>query len=573
MTLVAALRARAAGTPDTPAYTFLADGEAETARLTYGDLDRQARGIAAALQEAGAAGERAVLLFPSGLEFIAGFFGCLYAGTMAVPAYPPRSARGLPRLGAILKDARPRVILTTQELAGKARGLLGGIAGLAPVAWLATDGLEARAEEWREPAIDGDTLAFLQYTSGSTATPKGVMVSHANLLHNEEMIRRAFGQSPESVIVGWLPLYHDMGLIGNVLQPLYLGARCILMTPIAFLQQPLRWLAAISRYRGTTSGGPNFAYELCLRKISEEQKANLDLSSWRLAFDGAEPVRAETLDRFAAAFASCGFRREAFYPCFGLAEATLFAAGGEPGAGPSVRRLRPEPLEEGRAEETAEAESGGQELVGCGRAWLGQRLEVVDADTAKPVEPGRVGEIWIAGPSVAQGYWGNAAATESDFRARLAGEPEAGPFLRTGDLGFLLGGELFVTGRLKDLIILRGRNLYPQDIELTAERSHPALRPGCGAAFSVDAEGEERLVIVQELERRAGAAEDSGDEGREEIAEAIRAAVAREHEASVYDVVLLRFGTIPKTSSGKIQRQACRAAYRRGELMLRLGAE
>jgi amino acid adenylation domain-containing protein len=564
MNFVSTVRSRAAETPQVVAYTFLADSETE---VTYSELDRQARGIGAALQDLGATGERVLLLFHSGLDFIAAFFGCLYAGAVAVPAYPPRSARGLPRLRAILDDARPRVVLSTEELSGRARRLLGGIANLEPMAWLATEGLEARAEEWREPAIDHDTLAFLQYTSGSTATPKGVMVSHGNLLHNEEMIRRAFGQSAESVVVGWLPLYHDMGLIGNVLQPLYLGARCILMAPVAFLQKPLRWLDAISRYRGTTSGGPNFAYELCVRKISAEQRTGLDLSSWRLAFNGAEPVRAEALERFASAFAPCGFRREAFYPCFGLAEATLFATGGEPGEAPSVREVRPAPLEEGRVEEVAAGEAGGRALVGCGRAWLGQRLEVVkstvDSGRGHPVEPGRVGEIWIAGPSVAQGYWGNAAATERDFRAHLASEPEAGPFLRTGDLGFILGGDLFVTGRLKDLIILRGRNLYPQDLELTAERAHPTLRPGCGAAFSLDIAGEERLVIVQELERKTGGA---GDVEPEEIAAAIRAAVAREHEVTPWEVVLLRMGTLPKTSSGKTQRHACRAAYRSGDL-------
>ncbi len=559
MTFVGAVRTRAAETPRVVAYTFLADGEVEAARVTYAELDRQARGIAAALQELGATGERVLLLFPSGLEFIAAFLGCLYAGAVAVPAYPPRSARGLPRLRAILDDSRPRVILTTEELSRRARGLLGEIVSLAPVAWLATDGLEARAEEWREPAIDRDTLALLQYTSGSTATPKGVMVSHANLLHNEEMIRRAFAQSDESVIIGWLPLYHDMGLIGNVLQPLYLGARCVLMTPVAFLQQPLRWLAAISRHRGTTSGGPSFAYELCVRKIGAGQKADLDLSSWRLAFNGAEPVRAETLDRFAAAFAGCGFRREAFYPCFGLAEATLFATGGEAGAAPPVMTVQAAPLEEGRVEEVAAGEPGGRTLVGCGRTWMGQRLEVVDPEAGCSLGPGRVGEIWIAGPSVAQGYWGNPAATERDFRARLAGEPEAGPFLRTGDLGFHMGGELFVTGRLKDLIILRGRNLYPQDLELTAEQAHPALRPGGSAAFSVDAAGEERLVIVAELERRIG------DEP-EEVAAVVRTAIAREHEIGVWEVVFLRTGTIPKTSSGKLQRHACRAAWGSGEL-------
>jgi len=570
-TLVALLQARAAECPDDVAYKFLADGEVEAAQVTFAELERQARGIGAALAALEAAGERVLLLFPPGLEFIGAFLGCLYAGAVAVPAYPPRSARGLPRLRAILDDARPRVVLTTGELLGRARALLDGSIGPigpTPLAWLTIDGLAERAAQWRPPRIDGDTLAFLQYTSGSTSTPKGVMVSHANLLHNEEMIRRAFAQSRESVIVGWLPLYHDMGLIGNVLQPLYLGARCVLMAPVAFLQQPLRWLAAISRYRGTTSGGPNFAYELCVRKITAEQKAGLDLASWRLAFNGAEPVRAETLERFAAAFAPCGFRRAAFYPCFGLAEATLFAAGGTPGVAPTVRAVRPAPLEEGRAEGVADGEPGGRALVGCGRAWLGQRLEVVEPATARPSAAGRVGEIWIAGPSVAQGYWGRAEDTERDFRARLAGDPngpngpDAGPFLRTGDLGFVLDGELYVTGRLKDLIILRGRNLYPQDLETTAERAHPALRPGCGAAFAVEGDDGERLVVCQEIERRAG---DGGDEPAA-IAAAIRTAIAREHEVAASEVVLLRMGTIPKTSSGKIQRHACRAAYLNGEL-------
>ncbi|MES1243434.1 MAG: amino acid adenylation domain-containing protein [Acidobacteriota bacterium] len=555
-TLIDVLRRRATEQPGHPSYVFLGDGEVEESRAGFDDLDRRARGIGAALAEAGAAGERVLLLFPPGLEFISGFLGCLYGGALAVPAYPPRSQRGLPRLQAIVDDARPRVVLTTAALLERTRALLGPSPALRGAVWLAADGLEARADEWREPAVDGSTIAFLQYTSGSTSTPKGVMVSHANLLHNEEMIRRAFAQSQESVIVGWLPLYHDMGLIGNVLQPLYLGASCVLMSPMAFLQQPVRWLDAISRYRATTSGGPSFAYELCARKVTAEQKARLDLSSWRLAFNGAEPVRAATLERFAREFAACGFRREAFYPCYGLAEATLFATGGEPGRLPVERVFDASGLEVGGAR-TAE---DGRELVGCGRAWMDQRVEVVDPETAGLCPPGRVGEVWIAGPSVARGYWGNAAATERDFHARLAAEPEAGPFLRTGDLGFFHEGELFVTGRLKDLVILRGRNHYPQDLELTAELAHPALRPGCGAAFSVDLEGEERLVIVQELERRAG------DGDASEVADAIREAVAGEHEVQVHEVVLIRAGTIPKTSSGKIQRHACRAAWLTGEL-------
>ncbi|HVR99107.1 MAG TPA: fatty acyl-AMP ligase, partial [Thermoanaerobaculia bacterium] len=444
-TLIDLLRHRAAEGGRAPAYTFLADGEVEAEQLTYAELDRQARALGAALAamgERGLYGERALLLYPPGLEFIAAFLGCLYGGVVAVPAYPPRSQRGLPRLLSIVQDAKPSVVLTTGALLRKAEALLGQVLGDSGVACIATDQLleedaGALASAWTPPAIDGATLAFLQYTSGSTSTPKGVMVSHGNLLHNEEMIRQAFGQSAESVILGWLPVYHDMGLIGNVLQPLYVGAPCILMSPVAFLQKPLRWLEAISRYRATTSGGPNFAYALCAQKVTEEQKAGLDLSSWRVAFNGAEPVRAETLDRFAAAFAQCGFRREAFYPCFGLAEATLFVTGGAL-AEPFVAR----PFEAAALErdEAVPAESGenrpARELVGCGHAWAGQRVEIVDPSTFTACAPGRVGEVWVAGPSVAHGYWGRPDATERDFHARLADEPEAGPFLRTGDLGF-----------------------------------------------------------------------------------------------------------------------------------------
>ena len=526
--------------------------------MTYGELERRSRALAAKLQSLGLEKERALLLFPPGLDFVTGFFGCLCAGTIAVPAYPPHARRIHSRLVSIFRDSRPKAVVTTSEIRTKSLSMVAQMAELGQVEWIAVDELEdGLADAWKPPILDGESLAFLQYTSGSTSSPKGVMVSHGNLLHNERMIAEAFDQTEASVVAGWLPLYHDMGLIGNVLQPLYLGAPSILMSPVAFLQNPLRWLAAISHYRATTSGGPNFAYELCVRKITDEQKAQLDLSSWRVAFNGAEPVRPETLDRFAAAFASCGFRREAFYPCYGLAEATLFAAGGHLGALPAVRAFAPAGLEQG----LAEAAAAGRALVGCGGTWLDQRIAVVNLETSRCCTPGQVGEIWIAGPSVAQGYWNRPEATERDFRARLADEPAAGPFLRTGDLGFAdVDGELFVTGRLKDLIILRGRNHYPQDVERTAESAHPALRPGYGAAFSVELDGDERLIIVQELERRAGEA------SPQEVAREIRSAVAQEHGVQVYEVVLLRMGTIPKTSSGKIQRHACRAAYLTGDL-------
>jgi acyl-CoA synthetase (AMP-forming)/AMP-acid ligase II len=566
-------RARAAGLGDRPLYTFYPDrAGAAPAELSYAGLDLRARAIGAALQHQGAAGQRALLLYPPGLEFVAAFFGCLYGGVVAVPAYPPRSARNLPRLLEIARDARPAIALTTAELKAAIGGLATQVPELAALRLLATDEVPVEeAAAWRDPGAAGSTLAFLQYTSGSTAAPKGVMVSHGNLLHNEEMIRQAFGQSAESVIVGWLPLYHDMGLIGNVLQPLFLGARCLLMSPIAFLQSPKRWLAAISRHRATTSGGPNFAYDLCVRKIAPADREDLDLSSWDLAFNGAEPVRAESMARFAAAFAGCGFRPSAFFPCYGLAEATLFVAGGA-AAGksrgtPRVAAFDRALLETGAAKPLPEGDPASRTLVSCGRAWHGQELAIVDPASLTRCPDRQVGEIWVRGASIARGYWKRPEATAETFEGHLAGASAVEgqePFLRTGDLGFVDGGELFVTGRLKDLIIIRGRNLYPQDIELTVERSHPALRAGCGAAFSVEIGDEERLVVVQELERNEDIP--PAPETIEQIADAIRRAVAEEHEAQVHQVVLLRATSIPKTSSGKLQRRACRAALLGGKL-------
>ena len=396
------------------------------------------------------------------------------------------------------------------------------------------------------------------------------MVTHGNLLHNQEMIRRAFGQSEESVVVGWLPFQHDMGLIGNLLQPIYSGGRAVLMPPMAFLQKPRRWLDAVSRFRATTSGGPNFAYDLCVRKITDDERAGLDLSSWRVAFNGAEPVHVATLERFAHAFASCGFTCRAFYPCYGLAEATLLVSGGAPDDRPVTTTLDAAALEDGRVEPTA----GGRRLAGCGRPRLGQEIAIVDPETRRRTAADRVGEIWVSGGSVAHGYWNRAAATARDFRARLEDKharledrharlEDKGygdrTYLRTGDLGFVLDGELFVTGRLKDLLILRGRNLYPQDVELTAEKAHPALRPGGAAAFSIEIDGEEQLVVAAEMRRPD--AEVAG-----KVTEDARRAVSEEHGINPREIVLLRPATLPKTTSGKVRRRACRDAYLAGSL-------
>ncbi len=576
-TLVELLRARADYQPDQPAYSFLRNGESDEQRWSYAQLDAQARMIGAWLQAHGATGERAVLLYPPGLDYLAAFFGCLYAGTIAVPAYPPHTTKidrtSGRRLLTIIQDAQPRFILTLSSISPIADQLSGQPEMQPDIQWCATDQLEAAiAERWQAPSIDGETLAFLQYTSGSTATPKGVMVSHRNLLHNGQMIHDAFDHSDKTIFVGWLPLYHDMGLIGNVLQPLFVGIHSVLMSPLAFLQRPVRWLQAISRFKATTSGAPNFAYDLCVRKVTAEQRAQLDLSSWQVAFNGAEPIRASTLQRFAETFAPCGFRAETSYPCYGLAEATLFVTGGLASQVPTVQAFSSTALETHTVEPVAADDPAARTLVSCGYSWNDQQIRIVDPDRCAVVQPNQIGEVWISGPSVAGGYWNRPAETERTFKAKLNGVDEQ-TFLRTGDLGFMVDGELFVTGRLKDMLIVNGRNYYPQDIELTVENCHRAMRPGGTAAFAVDIEGVEQLVVVAEVERdyrpdRPSSDTDAepGTDRGELLVKAIRKAISDEHELRVYQVVLITPGSLPKTSSGKVQRHGCRAAFLAGTL-------
>ncbi|MBM4089215.1 MAG: AMP-binding protein, partial [Planctomycetes bacterium] len=559
--LIQLLRVRAATQPDDRAFTFLGDGEVEESWVTFQQLDARARRLAGWLQSEGACGERVLLLYPSGLEFIAAFFGCLYAGAVAVPAYPPRRNRAMPQVRAILADARAKIALTTSSLLPDIEGRLTSEPELATVRWQATDTIEAScAVAWREPDVSDNTLAFLQYTSGSTGMPKGVMVSHGNLIQNEEMIGHAFQTTRRSIGVSWLPLYHDMGLIGLVLHPLYIGAHSILMSPVSFLQRPIRWLKAISDYRATISGGPNFAYELCTEKIAPGQCAGLDLSCWEVAFSGAEPVKAEALERFASAFAPCGFRRKAFYPCYGMAEATLIITGGLKDEQPVLRTFSGRSLTRRRVVEGNGDRLHHRTLVGCGTARPGQRLVIVDPDRLTRCGDNEVGEIWVSGPNVAQGYWNRAEETKRVFDAHLAGNGDGG-YLRTGDLGFVAEGELYVTGRLKNLIIIRGRNYYPHDIEVTVEQSHPALRTGNGAAFSVEIDGEERLVVCQEVERGA-----IRNLPVDEVFGAIQAAVAEHHDLQLEAVLLLKTSSIPKTSSGKIKHHACRMGFLDGSL-------
>jgi amino acid adenylation domain-containing protein/non-ribosomal peptide synthase protein (TIGR01720 family)/FkbM family methyltransferase len=538
------------------AFTFLNDGEEDAVDWTYGMLQRQARVIAARIQSSNPIDGPVLLLYPAGLDFIAAFAGCIHAGVIAVPAYPPRASRNLLRLKTIAFDSRARVALTTRQTLRRMQQLFKDDSQLGALEFICTDELSHDlAAHWKQPAVSGDSTAFLQYTSGSTSEPKGVAVSHSNLLCNEALIRSAFRQERRSVIVGWLPLYHDMGLIGNVFQPLYAAARAILMSPVAFVQRPVRWLRAISRYRATTSGGPNFSYDLCTRRITQEEESGLDLSNWQVAFNGAEPVRSDTLNRFAERFGKIGFNPKAFVPCYGLAEATLMVSGQTRG-GPRTLCLDANALACNEVERTSSKK--GITIVGCGKKVPRSKLAIVDPESLTRCSPNRVGEIWIAGPSVAQGYWNRDEESQRTFCARIANTGE-GPFLRTGDLGFINKDELFITGRLKDLIIIRGRNHYPRDIEATVEAAHASLRPGCGAAFSVEANGEEQLVIVQEVEHAHA-------QKTEDAVDAICIALMEQHEIQIHAIALIRSGSIAKTSSGKIQRYICREQFLAGTL-------
>jgi acyl-CoA synthetase (AMP-forming)/AMP-acid ligase II len=463
---------------------------------------------------------------------------------------------GTQPLSALAADAQPAVVLGTAAMLADYRAALDSAPALSTIPRIATDDV-GRARDWRPPSIAADWLAMLQYTSGSTAVPRGVMISHANLMHNEELIHAAMEHSGPGVGVCWLPPYHDMGLIGGILQSLYHPAPCYLMSPLSFLQHPFRWLAAISRYRADTSGGPGFAFDLCVERTTSEQRRSLDLSQWSVAPIGAEPIRPDTLDRFADAFGPCGFRPETWYPCYGLAEATLLVTGGAKGDPPRIDHFDRRWLAHGAA---VSATSHAIPIVGCGHTWGGQRLAIVDPDAGVERGAGRVGEIWLSGPSVAQGYWNRPDETRPTFLARLSDTGE-GPFLRTGDLGFVLEGELFITGRLKDVIIIHGRNHAPQDIESTVQQVHPALRSNCGAAFETWRSGQPRLIVVQEVDRRFRELGASllGD---------VRLAIRDQHDLHLHELVLLEPGSIPKTTSGKVQRHACRAAYEEGSLRL-----
>jgi acyl-CoA synthetase (AMP-forming)/AMP-acid ligase II len=557
--VVDVLTRHATNRPHETAFIFVYE-DGTRPSLTFAELAGAVGRLARRLREADARGERAVLLYRPGLDFVVAILACFSAGIAAVPVRFVRNERELPHLLGVIRDSGARYVLSTSALQKSLEPVF-GLEAKAAVRWIATDEVSTSASDIAELGHDvsPSDIAFLQYTSGSTGHPKGVVVTHANLLHNMRMVRTAFRHDDSTVFAGWLPLHHDMGLMGNVFQPLFLGIKSVLFSPMSFLISPVAWLRAISEWRATTSGAPSFAYEMCVEKIRPEHMQGVDLSSWKIAFNGAEPVKVNVIEAFIEKFGPYGFRPEAFYPCYGMAEATLFVTGGDPSARITSIAVDPDRL----AQNVVTDAPTTTRLAGCGTIHEGQVLRIVDPTTLRKLEDDKIGEIWIRGESIAQGYWNRPEETRATFGATT--EDGEGPFLRTGDLGFLRRGELFVTGRLKDILIVRGRNYYPDDVETCVYQSHEALRPRGSAAFMVEDSDGERLIVVSEVERSALRKLDGSlvkavlTRARRDVADCIGLTLS--------ELVLIAPGTLPKTSSGKVRRRHCRELFQQVQLL------
>ncbi len=570
LTLPDIIRARALHSPDKTAYIFLHDGEDDAELVTFKQLYVSANEIARQLSSLNARGERALMLFPPGMDFIKALLGCFLAGVVAVPAYPPRKNRSLERIKLLVEDSGAKFVLSVTDIKNFSLRAFADLESLQHMQWLTIDDMEIQPITQDQnnslhlplsstsplslPSPLPADIALLQYTSGSTGKPKGVIVTHQNIVRNLEFLRQSFRLTPESVSVSWLPGFHDMGLIEGILEPAYTGYSAIQMPPVAFIQKPVRWFKAIARYKATHTGAPNFAFELCVNSIPEEERKTLDLSTLDTFYSGAEPVRKETIERFVDAFSSCGIDRSAICPSYGMAETTLIIAGPPPGRGPFYLCVSANALEHDRIIPVADSSSDARYLVGVGNPWIDTNVKVVNHETLEVCTDDQVGEIWVTGSIVTSGYYRNPEETELTYAATIANSSTR--YLRTGDLGFFHKGELFITGRLKDVIILNGRNFYPQDIEYIIENCHPAIKPAACAAFSVEADQTEKLVIVAEVKRSYIRNLDI-----EMVCEAIRNSIAEEFEQDVHAIQLLRTGSILKTSSGKVQRRACKQAF------------
>lgn len=606
--LVDALQHWSAVQPNDMLYRFLSSEDDSIQTMTYGALAEQAKAIAVTLQQKKLQpGDRVILIYPPGLELISAYFGCLYAGITAVPVYPPLTPYLVEKLQRVLVNSQSKLLLTTSSIQEKLQQLkllkqitfvpiLKKLAqhyfakrldlaqwDVEKINWLSTNDIDSQlAKQWQSLAIKGDHLAFLQYTSGSTGHPKGVMLTHSNLLNNLSILHQVCRGGRNSSGVNWLPPYHDMGLIGVILLAIFMGCSSTLMSPISFLRNPKKWLKAISDYRVSICAAPNFAYDYCVSKIKEEDRVGLDLSSWEVALNGAEPIHFETLERFYQAFKQCGFRKEAIFPCYGLAEATLYVSGSGCMNGFQYNYFSDLGLQQNRVEPLEKNALKAKAIVSCGIP--SQEVVIVDPNTCERCAPNAIGEIWIKGPSVAKGYWQNAEETEAVFHARIqpSGQDE---FLRTGDLGFLYQGQLYITGRIKDLIIIHGMNYYPQDIEHTVNHSHSSIRNGCTAAFTVTTSSldskiltsiskslvtsstskfidEEKIIIVTELTPN----HEKSEENYRKICEVISQAIAENHELAVHSILLIKAKTLPKTTSGKLRRRHTKTLFENQQL-------
>lgn len=535
------LRKHAVERPHKTVFVFL-DSQGDVAeQYTVATLDRRARRIATELAANGLHGQRVLLIFPPGLDFIAALFACFYAGAVAVPI-PFLPGKGMAeRIASIHRDADPAGALTLSRLRNDTQISASSLRTDGRLVWISVDTLDPQAAAQSSPAPTLDTLALLQYTSGSISSPKGVMLNHANLIANCEMIVKTFGHDLESRGLTWLPPFHDMGLIGHILYPMFGAALSVLMSPLTFLYRPHVWLQAISTWKATSTGGPNFAFDLCVKSVRDDQIEGIDLSTWRTAYCGAERIQADVLDRFSSRFGAYGFQRRSLLPSYGLAEATLLVTSSPVGKGV-------------RTDHSLESSTHRQPAVSCGVPPPHGRVTVVDPDTRLTLADGMVGEIWVQGPHVAQGYWGAATDTGETFRATLA--DGSGPYLRTGDLGFLKAGELFVVGRIKNTIIIYGNKHSAEDIETAVMRSHALFAGFAGAAFGVDVDGQEQAVVVQEVARK-----DTSSEALEAAAADGFAAVTRDYGLRLFDLVLVRAGALPRTANGKIRRDHARQHY------------
>lgn len=553
--LIELIEHRAKYQPDKIAYTHLKDREGDIEEITYADFAEKVKQLAARLQKFDVSGERIVLMYPPGIDYTVAYFAVIFAGAIAVPVYEPRQSTHFNRIERILADCSPKLLLTKDKVVKATSDEILEKLSQFGATWITTDSADfcSGDETWQQVSLAKDSVVFLQYTSGSTGNPKGVMVTNGNLLHNSEMIRLVTGQDQSSCMVTWLPPYHDMGLIGGLIQPLYSGYHCVILSPISVIQRPIKWLNAIRDFKGTISGGPNFIYEACVKRIRDKQLVDCDLSSWQVAFNGAEPINADTVNAFSERFKEFGFNHSSHLPCYGMAETTLMVTSADNTESPIISAFDKEQLQADYGTRSNQLDSA-VSLVSSGKVVPGLEIKIVDPETALELSYGQVGEVWVRGDSVAVGYWQKAPITGEDFVGILNGDTE-NRYLRTGDLGFVDNEEVFITGRIKDLIIIRGKNHYPQDIEATITEASDHIKPHSGAAFSVEHEGAEKLVLMQEIDRRLE------PEQHIEVKEILKEKVAENHGLQLFDVRFIRPGTLPKTTSGKIQRRHAKKVY------------